>query len=98
VAQVWSGIANYLLKQYAEALPLVRESVLRAPNFFHARGWLAATYAQLGHLEKARAEVAEMLRLHPGFTIAGMVRISPLKQARDRKHYHDGLRKAGLPE
>jgi hypothetical protein len=39
-----------------------------------------------------------MLRLHPGFTVAGMARISPLKYAKDRKHYHDALRKAGLPE
>jgi len=70
----------------------------RAPNFFHACGWLAATHAQLGQLEEARAEAAEMLRLHPGFTVAGMVRISPLKHAKDRNHYHDGLRKAGLPE
>ena len=98
VAPVWAGVANYLIERYAEALPLLRDCVLRAPNFFHARGWLAATHAQLGQLEEARAEVAEMLRLHPGFTVAGMVRISPLKHARDRNHYHDGLRKAGLPE
>jgi len=98
VAPVWAGVANYLLGRYAEALPFLRDCVLRAPNFFHARGWLAATHAQLGQLEEAQAEVAEMLRLHPGFTVAGMVRISPLKHARDRNHYHDGLRKAGLPE
>jgi tetratricopeptide (TPR) repeat protein len=98
VAPVWAEVANYLLERYAEALPLLRECVLRAPNFFHARGWLAATHAQSGQLEEARAEVAEMLRLHPGFTVAGMVRISPLKYAKDRKHHHDALLKAGLPE
>jgi adenylate cyclase len=98
VAPVWAGVANYFLEQYAEALPLLRECVLRAPNYFHAHGWLAATYARLGQLEEARAEVAEMLRLHPAATIAGLARLSPLKHAKDRKHYHDALRKAGLPE
>jgi adenylate cyclase len=98
VAPVWAGVANYLLEQYAEAVPLLRECVLRAPNYFHAHGWLAATYARLGQLEEARAEISEMLRLHQNCTIADIARISPLKHARDRKHYHDGLRKAGLPE
>jgi adenylate cyclase len=98
VAPVWAGVANYLLEQYAEAVPPLCECVLRAPNYFHAHGWLAATYAQLGQLERARAQVAEMLRIDPGATIAGLARISPLKHAKDRKHYHDALRKAGLPE
>ena len=98
VVPVWAGVANYLLEQYSEAVPLLRECVLRAPNYFHAHGWLAATYARLGQLEEARAEVAEMLRLHPGSTVAGLSHISPLKYAKDRKHYHDALRKAGLPE
>jgi hypothetical protein len=39
-----------------------------------------------------------MLRLNPGCTVARLARISPLKHAKDRKHYHDALLKAGLPE
>lgn len=51
-----------------------------------------------GHRE-ARAEVTEVLRLQPSFTIAATARrIAAFKQAKDDKHYFDGLRKAGLPE
>jgi adenylate cyclase len=61
--------------------------------------WLAATYAQLGRLEEARAEAAEVLRLQPNYTIAGMTRpIAAFKDPKDDKHFFDALRKAGLPE
>ena len=61
--------------------------------------WLAATYAQLGQLEEARAEAAEVLRLQPNYTIAGTTRrVVGFKDPKDDKHFFDGLRKAGLPE
>ena len=61
--------------------------------------WLAATYAQLGNIEKARAEAAEALRIDPRWTIEGAgMRLNTFKRAEDAEHYFDGLRKAGLPE
>ena len=60
---------------------------------------LAATLAQLGQLDEARAEAAEVLRIHPKFTIDGMQRTTGLfKRPEDAEHMCDGLRKAGLPE
>jgi adenylate cyclase len=60
---------------------------------------LAATYAQLGRLEDAHAEAAEVLRLNPRYSISGtQKRVSVLKRAEDMEHLIDGLRKAGLPE
>src|SRR5450432_291759 len=57
VVPLWSGMAHYMLHRYLEALPLLRESASRAPNFLHpAHAWLAACYAQLGRLDEARAE------------------------------------------
>jgi hypothetical protein len=50
-------------------------------------------------VEEARAEAAEVLRIHPGYTIVGTARrIMGFKSAKDAEHYLDGLRKAGLPE
>ena len=93
------GFAHYMLKQYSQALPVLRDCVSRAPKLRGGHVWLAATYAQLGQLEEARAEAAEVLRLQPDYTIAGTARRSiAFKSAKDDKHFFDGLRKAGLPE
>jgi adenylate cyclase len=92
------GLANYMLKHYGEAVRCLRESALRLPTlqFFHH--YLASAYAQLGQLEEARKEAAEVLRINPGFTIEGYKRILPYKYPKDVEHRVDGMRKAGLPE
>ncbi len=59
---------------------------------------LAAACAQLGKLEEARKEAAEVLRIYPGFTIESWQRIAPYRDPKDAEHFIDGLRKAGLPE
>ena len=93
------GLAHYMLKQYQRALPLLQECVSRMPNSRPGHCWLAATYAQLGNIEKARAEAAEALRIEPKYTIEGIqARLIGFKRTRDAEHFFDGLRKAGLPE
>lgn len=93
------GFAHYMLKQYAKALPLRHECVSRSPNFRSGYVGLAATYAQLGQHAKARAAVAEVMRMDPRFTISGIARPTVVfKNPEDDRHYFDGLRKAGLPE
>ena len=93
------GLAHYVLKQYSQALPVLRECVSRAPDLRAGHCWLAATYAQLGNIEKARAEAAEALRIEPKGTIAGAgMQCSASSAPEDAEHYLDGLRKAGLPE
>jgi adenylate cyclase len=95
----WSlGAAHYMLRQYAQAMQVLRNCVSRAPNLRAVRVWLAATYARLDQLKDARAEAAEVLRLEPNYTIAGTTRrIIAFRQVKDDKHFFDGLRKAGLP-
>ena len=95
----WHGYAHYMLKQYAEALPLLRECLSRSPNARTAHSVLAATYARLGREKEAKAEAAETLRIDPHYTISGtQKKLSPFKFAEDEKHLFDGLRQAGLPE
>jgi adenylate cyclase len=90
------GFAHYMLKQYSQALPWMRECASRSPNLRAGHCFLAATYARLGDIEKARAEAAEVLRIDAKWTIDGGQ--NPFKRPEDAKHYFDGLRKAGLPE
>jgi adenylate cyclase len=59
---------------------------------------LACAYSQLGQLEEARAEAAEVLRINPGFTIQSYKRIVVHKDPKDVERRIDGMRKAGLPE
>jgi adenylate cyclase len=52
----WLGSAYYMLGRYADAVPPLQAAVTRAPNLALGHHWLAATYAQLGRLDEARAE------------------------------------------
>jgi adenylate cyclase len=92
------GVANYMLKRYPEAVRWLRECALRLPNMQLPHVWLASAYAQLGQIEDARREAAEVLRINPGFTIERYQRIVRYKDPRDVEHRADGMRKAGLPE
>jgi adenylate cyclase len=92
------GMAHYMLKQYSYALPLLRDSVSRSPNWRGGHALLAMTCARLGQMDEARTEAAEVLRVHPGYTIAGVSRrLLGFKSEEDAKHYFDGLRQAGCP-
>jgi adenylate cyclase len=93
------GIARYMLKEYSQALPPLREFASRAPDMSLSHVWLAANLAQLGQFDEARAEAAEVLRIDPTYTIDGTQRrLALFKRPEDREHLFDGLRKAGLPE
>jgi len=93
------GLARYILKEYARALPPLRECTSRAPNMRQSHVWLAANLAQLGRHDEAHAEAAEVLRIDPTYTIDGTQRQMALfKRPEDAEHLFDGLRKAGLPE
>jgi adenylate cyclase len=92
------GFAYYLLGRYADALAQLQTAAPRAPNHGHCRRYLAATYAQLGQLEKATEEAAEALRIDPWFTIEQAIFTKVCKRPEDGERFKDGLRKAGFPE
>jgi len=89
------GRALYVAQSYADAIEAFKQ--VRVPSFSH-HAEIAACNAQLGLDEKARLHAGEVLRLKPDFSIADHVQGLPFKESRDREHYRDGLRKAGLPE
>jgi tetratricopeptide (TPR) repeat protein len=60
-----TGSANYMLGRYAEAVVLLTEWTSRHPNLQVPHLWLASAHAQLGEIEAARAEAAEVLRINP---------------------------------
>ena len=88
------SIALYTAHRYEEALEACKRTVGHKRPWMHAR--LAACYAWLDRMDEARAEVAEVLRLDPDFTLAGQ-RLS-YKNPADEAHILDAMRKAGLPD
>jgi adenylate cyclase len=81
-----------------DALPELQKAVSRAPNHGHTRRYLAATYAQLGQLDRAMEEAAEAQRIEPWFTIKQGIFARICKRPEDAERFNDGLRKAGFPE
>ena len=98
IARGYLGLAYYMLKRYDDALPLLRDFVSLAPNHPPGHLWLASTYAQMGELEQARAEAAEVLRIDPSWSIRKFEPLGPFRRPEDAMHFFDGMRKAGLPE
>jgi adenylate cyclase len=58
---------------------------------------LAVIYIDVGREEEARAEVADILRVNPKFSLK-VEREVPLKDPAVLAHWLDNLRRAGLPE
>jgi adenylate cyclase len=100
LASFFLGVAHFTLKEYSRALAVLDGYVSRVPQipFSGVWVWLAATQAQLGRREEARAAIGEVLRLNPNATIARTSTLVVFKHAKDGKHFFDALRKTGLPD
>lgn len=92
------GNAHYLNGEYELALEALRVSNERLPGYRPSYTWLAATAAQLGRREEARAAAAGLMRMDPGFSISWFLHQIRLARQEDADRLADGLRKAGLPD
>ena len=85
-----------MLGQYQEAVTAQKSALLRNPDFLSGHTVLAALYSELGREEEARAEVAEMLRISPQFSLKVYGQRIPFKDPTALGRYLAALRKAGL--
>lgn len=88
------GQAQYAAGDYEAAVETLRRDETYRTS---SRRFLAASLAQLGRLEEARAEVELFLVGNPHFTIGHWVAMEPFRDAATLEHFLDGFRKAGLP-
>jgi TolB-like protein len=96
--EFYAGLANYLLRQYDEALTRLNQSVERAPKHLHSYTYLACTYVELDQLDNAREAIKSALENVPRFTVKWGAKIYPFRLDEDRNRVLGALRKAGLPE
>ena len=87
------GIAHFAAGDYGNAIGALSPLTIDA---LQVHTLLAASYAHLGRLEEAKAEIGKVLRIKPDASLSG----SELgyKTLSNRQDYLEGLRKAGLPE
>ena len=79
-----------------EAIAIQKRVITRNPDDLSARICLAACYGNLGRVEEARAEVTEVLRLSPNFSLEMGRQNFPHNDLAGAAGMLEGLRKAGL--
>lgn len=96
-----AGLIHLELADDAAAAEALRRAAKGAPKhpvvLLHAAGVLGAA----GRIDEARADMAQLLQLRPGFTLTRLRANEPSQDARfveGRQRFYDGLRRAGLPE
>jgi len=88
------GIAYAVLGQYDQAIPPLRKYLSYAKNI-PAHLMLISCYVELGRDKEAQAEVAEVLRSSPHFSLAAAKQMSPMSGPLRDRLYGD-MAKAGL--
>jgi TolB-like protein/Tfp pilus assembly protein PilF len=99
--QMIAGVAALHLQQNDEAIDWLTKSVTLNPSNPFSRMFLASALALTGRQDEAKAEVAELLRLNPKFTIGRFKAVDPSDLPAfkmQREQIYEGLRRAGAPE
>jgi TolB-like protein len=84
--------AAYALGKYEEALAYIARMKDKEP----VHRISAACWAMLGDHKKARLFVRRTYESNPNFDFESWVAIIPFKEEWQRKHYYDGLKRAGF--
>jgi TolB-like protein len=91
------AIAHYQADRYAEAIKWSRRTHQLRPGYIGGYRMLAASLAQAGQIEEAKAVMNALLQAYPGITIA-RVRQGVAYTPGPMEKFIEGLRKAGMPE
>ncbi len=96
---VWIfGQSQFLMQRHAQAITLFEQVVESNPHFPGGHLGLAASYGQLGRIDDAEWEAAEIMTLLPDFTLARERQRAVYKNPAHLERWIEALRKAGLPE
>ena len=96
---VYYGIAAYaqfIGRNYDEAMRLSREGIRQRGDFVGAHRVLTAAAGMAGGADVAKAALQELRRAQPNISLAWIGNQMPIKLDADREHYLEGFRRAGL--
>jgi TolB-like protein len=98
-AAVYYGIAAYAQfvgRNYEEAIPLAREALRQRGDFVGAHRVLTAAAGMAGQTELAQQALRELRRAQPNVSLSWIAANMPICSDAEREHYLEGFRKAGL--
>jgi TolB-like protein/Tfp pilus assembly protein PilF len=96
---VYNGIAAYaqfIGRNYDEAMHLSREALRQRGDFVGAHRVLTAAAGMAGQSDVGKAALQELRRAQPNISLAWIASEMPVKLDSDREHYLEGFRRAGL--
>lgn len=96
---IFSGVAAYaefVGRNYAEAVRLAREGVRQRPEFVGGYRILTAAAAMAGDDDLARSALQELRRTQPNISLAWVESQMLVKDPAERAHYLEAFRRAGL--
>jgi TolB-like protein len=99
LAAVYCGIASYAQfvgRNYEEAMRLAREGIRQRGDFVGAHRVLTAAAGIAGQNDVAKAALQELRRVQPNISLEWIAKEMPIKQDAEREHYLEGFRRAGL--
>jgi len=98
-AATYFGIASYAQfvgGRYEEAMQLAREGIRQRADFVGAHRVLTSAAGMAGRDDIASAALQELKRAQPNISLDWIARQIPTKHEKDREHYLEGFRRAGL--
>jgi adenylate cyclase len=90
------GLSYCWTGQHEEGIRWCEKAVREEPNSLFARLMMTVVYSLSGRDKQAQAELAEVLRIQPKFTLKGFEKKLTYKKEEDREKFLGALRKAGL--
>jgi hypothetical protein len=82
--------------RFDEAGVALTRGAVRTPEALWPHVFLAACYGLRGNDAQASAQLVEVRRINPKFSIAALLKLLPCRRSADIDRLVDGLRKAGL--
>ncbi len=92
------GTVYIRMERYEEAITVLKKALHYQPDFLSVHRYLAVCYAALGSEEEAHAEIAEVLRLNPKYSVKKFAKRLPIRDKAVKERIIEALRKAGLPD
>jgi tetratricopeptide (TPR) repeat protein len=91
-----AGYAQFVGRNYDEAMRLAREGIRQRGDFVGAHRVLTAAAGMAGQDDAAAAALQELRRAQPNISLAWIASQMPIRRDADREHYLEAFRRAGL--